>query len=256
MIAAGLTAGMLNLNHQLDALRLTGAIFTVSPKSRDGVYVRNEYMKPDGQIDCDKIASAQINFATGGISHSNAAAIGPVLDGCGLSITQVQAVGLGAGDSAVALQNGAIAMSYLSTPFADQAYNSDYATLIPNTAYSFASYIQPTKLLTERPEVAAAMLRAIMRTHRTYLAPGYHDNADVVSQIAEFVGVEPDSVTAAEELVFPPDLAFLDSTVDAMSGVQDIWLKAGGILEYDQAIPIESIIDTSIAEEVAGGGGA
>ena len=255
MLSAGASAGMLNQISANGAFQQVGHTFDLIPTTKTGLYVRNAFLNPDGSLNCADVPKMTFNFSTGGIGASIVYVIQPILAKCGYSLTQVRSASLGGVDSYPALQNGAVSLTYLNTPQAQQAANGNFAKLLPKTAYSLASYMMATSFVHKQPQVAAAILRAIMRTQRTYLQGNYHQNNQVVSAISAGTGFTPTQIAQDEPLLFTTDLNFSASANAAVLGIQDIWIKYG-IVNYKKPLTLAQINNSSLAAQVAAGCGS
>ncbi len=255
MLSAGASAGMFNEINLNQGFAQVGHTFDLIPNTKTGLFVRNQYLTPQGNINCADVPKMTFNYSTGGLGSSIPYVIKPVLAKCGYTLTNVKHVALGGEDSYVALENGAVSFTYLNTPQSQEAYNGNFAKLLPDTGYSLASYMMSTKFLKQQPEVAAAILRGIMRTQRTYLQGDYHTNTQVVDAIASFTGVTPAQVQNQEVLLFTQDLQFTPSANAAILGIQDIWVQYG-IVDYKTPLALSEINNTTLATQVAAGCGS
>ena len=254
MLSAGASAGMLNQIAANGAFAQVGHTFDLIPNTKTGLYVRKEFLNPDGTLNCADVPKMTFNFSTGGIAASIVYVIKPILDKCGYSLTKVKSASLGGTDSYPALENGAVSLSYLNTPQAQEAANANFAKLLPNTGYSLASYMMATSFIKSQPAVAAAILRAIMRTQRTYLQGDYHSNQQVVNVLSQNTGATAAQIAQDEPLLFTTDLQFSKSADDAVLGIQNIWIQYG-IVAYKQPLTLSQINDMNLATQVANGCG-
>jgi ABC-type nitrate/sulfonate/bicarbonate transport system substrate-binding protein len=253
MAAGGLSAGLLNAINQGSALAQVAHINDLSPNSCEGIYVRKEAAAPDGKPLPDKVKGQKVNYGGGGMAHSNAGVVTQWLQSGGLQPSDIEISTLGAGDSLIALQQGAITASYIVQPFCEQAKAGDYAVKVPNTGYSFSSYMMSADFLKNKPEVAKAILRALARTSRTYLQGDYHQNEQVVAALSSAIGIPPEQLKASAPFKFTTDLQFGQPAIDSMLNDQNVWLSAGNVLSYNQAMPVDKFVDTSLAKQVLAG---
>jgi NitT/TauT family transport system substrate-binding protein len=110
-----------------------------------------------------------------------------------------------------------------------------------------------TDFIKNQADVARALLRAIMRSQRSYLQGDYHVDPNVLPALAKQTGVPEDSITSAPSLVFTKDLQPSQSTIKAETDSQSVWLMARNVLQYTQPLPLERIQDLSLATAVAAG---
>jgi NitT/TauT family transport system substrate-binding protein len=252
--AAGLTGGLLNAINQTDGFRQVGYMYSLSPESKEGIWVRNEFFDKDGRLIESKIKGMRFNFATGGLSHSNAGMIARWLkEHGGYTVKDVQVVAVGSSEALIGMQQGGVDGSVLVTPFWKEAEKSGIAKFFPGTGYSLASYIMSTDLIKKQPDVAKAILRAVMRTQRTYLQGNYHNDPRVVAAISKAISAPETTITASNALVFTKDMLYTKAAEQTMQDDQAVWLEAGGIVEYKQPIPLDRVNDLSLAKDVLAG---
>jgi ABC-type nitrate/sulfonate/bicarbonate transport system substrate-binding protein len=252
MLAGGATAGMLNADASGQTFKQVGAIFDNEPSSKLGLYVRDQYLTPQGTLNCADVPKMTFNYSTGGLGSSIPFVAQEVLNKCGYSLTQVKHVALDSAESLPALENGAISFSYLNDPQAGEAYTGNFAKLLAGTAYSLASYMMSTKYLDSNPTTAAAILRALMRTERTYFAGDYHSNPTTMSAIEKFTGAPASKILADAPLYFKPDMQFSTAADNAILGIQKIWIQ-NKIVDYTTPLTLPQINDTTLAAQVSAG---
>jgi NitT/TauT family transport system substrate-binding protein len=253
VVVAGVTAGLLNLIAQKDNFRQTGFSFELSPDSKEGLWVRNEYFNSDGSVNKAKVKGMQFNFGSGGYASSTVVPIARWLKASGFSINDVHPTELSGADTLAGLQQGSVGAGYLQSPFWLTAAQGNFARLVPGTGFSLASYIMETNFTNTQPEVAKAILRAMLRTQRTYLQGDYHANAAVLAALVTATGSTADAIKATPSLRWTTDLMPTTAIVQNIADAQDDWLQAGGILQYQQALPMERINDVSLAKDVVAG---
>ena len=251
-LAGGATAGMLNVDASGGTFKQVGAIFDTAPTSKVGIYVLNKYLTPQGTLNCADIPKMVFNYSTGGLASSIPFVAQRVLNQCGHSLTSVNHVALDSADSLPALENGAISFSYLNDPQAGAAASGNFAKLLAGTSYSLASYMMSTKYLNSHRAVSAAILRALLRTTRTYFSGNYHQNPTTMAAILAFTGAAESKVLADAPLDFKMDMQFSPAADNAILGVQNIWIE-NHIVNYTKPLPLDQINDTSLAALVANG---
>lgn len=171
----------------------------------------------------------------------------------GLGITDVTVKQFPAADVPTALIQGAVDSAYVPEPGARAVEASGVAepvdTMPKDGGSAQCVYIFGPDLLTERPEVGAAVTRAMARTVRDYLEGDYKANPEVVAALATALDRTEDEITATPSLEFAPDLEFKD---DLFTRMQEIWLEVGGILAYDEPIAPEDLIDHRFVDAISG----
>ncbi len=244
---SSITAGFFNAVANDANVRWAAPAFVPKPDTSEGLWVRTEFLDADGNLDVDRFNGTTLGIGSGGPAASIAPFVGEWLESNGLSIQDFEFGTFTGPDILLGLESGAVSAGWLSDPYWVEAANGDYAALqLPfpqNVALS--GYILSGSLFDEDRAVGEAFVRALARTNRDHLAGDYHQNEAVVAAIAEAVGVEPATIEAGAGYVFPADLAF-DTTV--VTKLQEAWLQVGDILEFDEPLPVDAMVDTSLLD--------
>jgi NitT/TauT family transport system substrate-binding protein len=111
-----------------------------------------------------------------------------------------------------------------------------------------AGYFATTKLLEQRRDVGVAFFRALERTINTYFAGNYHQNADVVKQVAGLLGSTPDKLSVAPAPPF--DLNVPEGTPAAL---QEMYGSVPGTLQFKKPVTAKELIDLSLVIDAAQG---
>lgn len=109
-------------------------------------------------------------------------------------------------------------------------------------------------LRTSKPDVAAAFVRALIRTQRTYLQGDYHKNPTVVSAISSILGIPTSVLTSAADtsLVFAPNGGF---PTGSLTAVQNVYLSLKTkILTYKQPLSADAFYDNGPTIAALGNG--
>jgi NitT/TauT family transport system substrate-binding protein len=152
----------------------------------------------------------------------------------------------------VALQGGALQAGDLFAPSSVQATQSGVAKLVvPMGSGGGAMVMGQTR--TSNPALARAIIRAILRTQRTYLQGDYHQDAQVVAAIASWLGVTPVVVTSPQNpaLVFDPTGAYPASY---LVPAQQYYLSVTPrILTYTKPMKVTQLLDIKTRTAVLAG---
>ena len=107
--------------------------------------------------------------------------------------------------------------------------------------------------LTSRPMVARAIVRALLRTERTYLQGDYHANAQVAAAIAQALGVPVSAVASPlnPSEVFDPSGSYPES---ALGPYQNFYMSVTPkIITYSKPLDVNSLVDSGLTASVLSG---
>lgn len=203
----------------------------------DRWWVRNEvFEKGPGALEGSIVGSAT------GPAGSSTLGLLAYLQDAGLTISDVTVQQYPAADVPTALIQGAVDAAYVPEPGARAVEAAGIATPVDTMPHGSSQcvYVFGPQLLTERPEVGAAVARALARTVRDYLTGDYKADAEIVQHLANALERTPDEITATPSVVFDTFLEFED---DLFVQMQELWLDLGGILSYDESIDPSELID-------------
>ncbi len=240
----------------------------------EGFWLDEKYIGSDGKL--DKAAFLGDKPTLGSLTGPTGLAAYPMyryFEQYGVSAQNgdytVQTFGT-TGDMVAAMENGAIAGAYLTSPFYVPFQEKKSARLVAasfgsegagdgNTAVWLADppiygavWVASNDFLRSEPDVAAAFFRAIARTVDTYL-DGNYKTGPHSTLIAESINQTPEQFKAATgHFIFKPDQEAL--TTEAIEGVIDFWLKTGALqpndgdrLDFD---PAEHTVRTPIKDAI------
>jgi NitT/TauT family transport system substrate-binding protein len=168
-------------------------------------------------------------------------------------VKDVSGTELAGADALAALKAGAVGASYVQSPFWQQIEKEGYARLIPGSGFSLASYIMETNFMKTQPDVARAILRALLRTQRTYLQGDYHANDLVVEALSKATSSPVETIKATPAMIWNTDLQPTPTMLRNIAEAQADWLEVGGVLQYTDPLPMDRINDLSIVNEVIAG---
>jgi NitT/TauT family transport system substrate-binding protein len=248
LIVGGTSGGSFNAFHGGTDLRFLASVHQNARDSQEGLWVRNEFLTPEGELDPAKVPGMKVAIS-GGAGASTTLPVAEALEPIGASFEDLSLQQVEFSQMVTALETGALDGAYLLSPFWQQPAVADCCTLVTGQPpFSSSAYIMTGEAIDDDAEVSTAIMRALMRTVRTYLQGDYHADADVMATLAEALGQPVDALTRGPSMVFDPDFGFY---VD-VEALQDVWIEVGDILEYDEPVPASEIVDDSIIQTLLG----
>lgn len=248
MQVAGIGGGTLNAIDSGIGVRFVANTHEQAKDNHEGLWVRNEYFGPDGKPLVDKIKGMKVAVGAQGIGAVSTVPLQRWLEQMNLSIDDIEPVPLQGAEIVTALEQGSVGAGYVLTPHWQLAEQGTWGKLVtPTPPIAAAGYLFSTKVLDQKPEVADAIMRAITRTVRTYLQGDYHDDPEVLAALAEVLDQPAESIASAPPLVFDPDMGF-DAAL--LQEVQEVWLDVGGVLAFEEPLPVDQVVDVSVIERV------
>ncbi|GAA2389583.1 ABC transporter substrate-binding protein [Dactylosporangium salmoneum] len=210
-----------------------------SPANHQGYYVRKTLLKPDGTFSaCDLKGKKVSTGSATGLGSPAVVELAAYLKTCNLTVKDVQIVPLGGADLLAGLESGSVDAGNLSDPVWTTAEKNGHKLIIPFTA-SITSYWMG-KIRTEKPDVAAAVLRALVRTSRTYLQGDYRSNPEVKAGLVKSMEAKEESLSGPSSLIFDPDFKF---PVGNIAPIETAWAGIGGIVNFDKPLSDAQIFD-------------
>lgn len=211
-----------------------------SSSEGDGLWVRSEWLDHQGEKPSLAVAASQ------GPTGLNAVPIVEWMEAQGVEPSTRRIQTLPIGELASALDLGVLDAAWLNSPAHLPFLEDGSAQLVAEYAdgQTAFAYVFSERLLLEEPEVGRAFLRALLRTQNAWLTPGYKDNDEVASALADRLGKSVEELRQTDELDF---LTEFDSTL--FDRAQEQWIETGGILAFDVPLSPDDYIDTNwIAE--------
>lgn len=244
---AAVSAGLYNAIAGGADIKVVGGGISFTEDNKQGYYASEAFL--DGE-EFDPCSLEGQNVSTGsatGIGSPAVVELAALLAECDLELDDVNIVPQGGGDLFAAMESGAVAAGNLADPFWQQAEARGDVLIAPFRQPNAGYYMG--KIRTEQPEVAAAIVRALARTTRTYLQGDYRADDAVKQAMVDEMGLDAASLDEPASIVFDPDFEF---PVEVVAPVEELWLEVGGILNYDEALPVEDYFDDSIRADVIG----
>jgi ABC-type nitrate/sulfonate/bicarbonate transport system substrate-binding protein len=101
------------------------------------------------------------------------------------------------------------------------------------------------------PQAVEAFLRAIARTEKTYLRPGFLHKTKVFNAMVSVLQEPASAVAATDEPGFDPTLS-LAGYAPKVTVQQRTWLSVGGLLSYSTPLPASRVIDPKFLNAALG----
>jgi NitT/TauT family transport system substrate-binding protein len=244
----GANAGPLNAISSGSNLAIVAAMPTFRPDSKQGIWAKSSLVPATGSMDPCKFKGLTVALGSASYSNTVSLPLSKFLAQCNLTLQDIKVSTLTGPDVLIALQNGSIDAGFLADPAWADPDQKGYAKLVvPFGTFSVNGYMMG-KLRTDKPDVAAAFVRALVRTSRTYLQGNYRADPAVRAALLDIMGTTPALLDASLPLVFDPDLRYKNSA-DAVE-VQKVWIAAGNILSYKEPLPKEKFLDETVLNRV------
>jgi len=210
-----------------------------SPDDKQGFYLRKGLIGADGKFDPCSLKGKKVSTGSAtGLGAPSVVQLASYLKQCNLTVKDVTIVPQGGNDLLAALSSGAVDAGYLADPIWPQAVKAGMLLIqpvnVPITSYWMGSIRE------KQPEVAAAIMRALIRTVRTYLQGDYRSNPEVKAGMIKSMQLTDAQLTGPSPLIFPAAFEFPTAAVDP---IQQSWIDIGGLLNYKTPMPTSSYTD-------------
>lgn len=200
----------------------------------------------DGTVSEVADLAGMVVGVAGGPGSGGEYLLSKALEGGELTIFDVETQNIGNADMAAAFANDAIAAAMVGAPYADQIIEA-------GDAVSFAEDLTPGLMtvafvgsgnfVNERPEVAQRFVLALVEAARLMQGDAYVSDENMAAYLS-YTNSTEESIRNAVPFYFSPD------GVIPVEGLQDIEAthRSNGRTEYEEAIDLESVVDTSFTE--------
>lgn len=245
-----LNAGVLNAMSEGINIRWIAPLYEAHPDAGEGLWIQPERWDGTGEFDVSVLEGAIVSTPAG-LGGTSTFILAEQLLAAGLSLDDLTYKQMGTADILAALEQDALDMGWLSDPFWQQAEGTDlvYVGGFPDPQNGTAMLAGPRLL--DRPEVAEAFLRAIMKTVDQYLGEGYMDDAETKAHLATALDVPEENINSPFPHQFDPELS-MDTAGDFATRMQETFIEMGELLTYDEPLAEEQVIDASIGAAAAG----
>jgi NitT/TauT family transport system substrate-binding protein len=184
--------------------------------------------------------------AAGGPGSGGEYLLSKALETGGLSIFDVEMVNVGNADMPAAMESQSIEAALTGSPYATTMEEAGTAVpLVKDMAPGAMTvvYVYSGKFMQERPEVARAFTIGLMEGARTLQGDQYLSDENIGAYM-QFVSATEDVIRKAPKSLYDPDLGLRTET---LMDAQQTHMK-NGRLEYDEPIPVQSVVDPSWQE--------
>lgn len=251
---AGMNASAFNLLAQDPAPIKYVTTATQAQPPTEGLYVNKKYLDAAGNIDPKKIQGQPMALGIGGGGYGNPGAAAFYIQakklGIPLDAVRPQTVPAPV-DVATAMLRGQLAGGTIfGAAYAALSKDiQDFKMVQANPPA--AIFVASSKWLNDKPEVAAAFFRAIMRTNRTYLQGDYLNDPKVLDAQVQILGSTSEAVVNDGLAKYSADL---DAT--AQKGVFPIFqemFREAKVLSYNDELKADDVFDETPVKAVLAG---
>jgi NitT/TauT family transport system substrate-binding protein len=232
-----------------------------------GIWARNSLLSKNGKFDACKLKTGVKNGTTVFDFGSAVGAGGPLITYYAALVSQCKGLTLqealqkttvgtvSGANLLVGLQTGSLDLSVLYDPLVSTPGLRGYASpvllanKIPNVAtQDVGGWVLSGDFMKSQPKAAAAFLRAVVRTERTYLQGNYLKNPATVQALASVTGLPVATVKTFTPDTFTP--ALMNSKV-YIADLQKDWTEVGGqILSYTKPLTVNQVVSNTILKKV------
>jgi NitT/TauT family transport system substrate-binding protein len=248
----GINAGAYNAIHSGVGLTVVGDPYTYMADDPTGLWVNTKDLNADGTLKTPLPSGFAVSLGQAGINAPSILQTEQYLERSGLTYNNVTNVALAQPDIITALVNGRLQAGYANTPFANTLVGNPSFKKVTGTALAVGDVLVGQTYLQQHRDVVLALMRALIRTARTYFAPGYRSNAQVMGVIANWIGVPAATVTKSGPVSFSQDMA-VDPLIPILTQMQQVWIKLGNVLQYNTPIPTSQLADSTVASDAVAG---
>ena len=245
------TAGFYNAAHDGFDLRVVASMGIQGPIMATQPLVRKT-LWDDGTIRSSKDLRGRtvVNNAPGDITEYF---LTLMLGKYGMSFKDVDHSALGFAQQMVAFKNGAIDAGFLPEPLATTAKMQGTVVLLEpeagiaaGTVTTFVFYGK--KFIDERPKVALAFLRALIRGARESQGD-YNKNPELAAIIAKEMELKVEAVEQCTPFAIDPNLD-IAKYEDNMHKVEAVH-RQNGRINYPQPLSFKNVVDATLVREAA-----
>jgi NitT/TauT family transport system substrate-binding protein len=174
-----------------------------------------------------------------------------------LSFTDIEIVTIPTDSLVAALQNGGVDGAIIQSPqYLPLLKDKRVKFLLPTSTPDVpeAALLFGPNLLKANRVVGTALVRALMRTSRDHLQGNYKADSKVGPALATGLGLDLSTVRQTPSLEFDPNMAMPTSFPEGVLAIQQMWVGAGGILQYTSPLlKADQIHDFGFQEAVLRG---
>jgi NitT/TauT family transport system substrate-binding protein len=213
--------------------------------SGEGFYVNNSFMA--AQPPTVALMRGQTVAGVIGVGSPTSEPLFAALEKAGVPYSEVSFRQMNSPDILVALENGAINIGYLNSPFWSKADANKVTRILRMPDYTLGSWIYGETLLREDRALGEAFFRGITRVTRKYLQGDWWNDPHVAEVAAKELQVPLSAITETPQVAFDPAMTYPPGLTDR---IQKAYLATPGVLTYSQPIPEDKVVDRSFADKV------
>jgi ABC-type nitrate/sulfonate/bicarbonate transport system substrate-binding protein len=241
---AGFSGALLNAIHSGVDIEIIGLPFKLADNDPSGLYIQKKFLNADGSLKKPLPKDFSLSLGDQGLGAVSIVWTQEYMKKNGLSVLDTRNVNLSQPDIALALQRGSVDAGFANNPYAGTLVSDSDLQKVANAGA--ATVIATTKTYADQhPDVVRAVLRALARTNKTELAPGYRDNTKIMGQLSSWLKVPDATIKSAPAPLFSSTMA-ISTLQPIVQETQQTWLEAGGLLTYKDPISFESMSNPGI----------
>ncbi len=164
-----------------------------------------------------------------------------------LTIFDVETVQIGNADMPLAFENGSIDAGILGSPYADQVIESGNGVALAEDltpGLMTVAFVGSGDFINEQPEVAERFALALMEAARLMQGDDYLSAENIAAYLA-YVNSTEEALRAGAPVIYDPNQVI---PVDGLADVERVH-RENGRTEYDTAIDLGNVVDTSFTEQ-------
>jgi NitT/TauT family transport system substrate-binding protein len=164
-----------------------------------------------------------------------------------LTIRDVELINLGNADMPAALERGSIDAALAGSPYADQAINSGYASVLATDltpGLMTVAFVGSGKFIKERPQVAERFVLALAEAARLMQGDGYLASANIEAYMT-YTNTTEKAIREGNPVVYDPNLVV---SFDGLRDVERVH-RENGRLEYKEPIDLAAVADDQFVKK-------
>jgi NitT/TauT family transport system substrate-binding protein len=257
LVMTGVNPGHLSLMKEGAPIRYVAGTLGETLPDSESVYMRKELLDAQGNPDLEKVKGSTFMVSIGGGGGFGASGALPTyrwLKRNGLGPDDIVAANAPSmGDAALGLINNQFQASLVLTPAIADVVASDCCVRLDDTIAADGVFLANTNWLTDNAEVAEALFRALMRTHRTYLQGEYRANPETAAALSEVLKQPAEAIAKLPPMKFNPNLSI--ESIAPLIPLYEEMFRFAGVIEYEGNVTREMAVDTSPIDAVLAGEG-
>jgi len=242
VVLGGFSAGMFNSIHQGLNFQVVGSMAEEAPGTPANGLVVAKSLKASGQVTNAGDLKGKKIAVDGGSGSAGAYLVAAALAPYHVTLSQVTLVNLTFGDMGSALQSGAVAAAYESTPFLGTVISSGYGDLLAGapTGVAVTGVIYGGTFA--HSAAAQPFFSALVKAAKTLQGSAANSKANL-EIVANATGEKLSLLESEPRNVFSPNLA---PPVATLEGMQKVFLQAGN-LDYKTLIPSSTYVNAKFS---------